>query len=298
MNKYLLSLLVLLVPVSSFAVDLYHYSPIEGCSLRKAAGGSWQVVPPTEVGSDNFTIQISKANAAYSNFKYQGSWYAAKTECFKMSEAPSASSSSDESVVSTTPGSFHMTKGKFFVEPKFSFYMMNGTNMSGGTDPSGIVIEKYKPGIGLAAKFGYYFNDHSDGFLEINKFSGSQSVTGGGLNTTKNDSVLSFNLGYQYFISRKGSFLPYGELALGYNKLSQSLVVPGGTTTNYSGSGIGFILEAGTLYELSQSFALTGALNYTIMSFSELTQDGTTTPQTNTSGYSHLGINIGARYNF
>ena len=295
MNKYLLSLALLLVPVSSFAVDLYHYSPIEGCSLRKAAGGSWQVVPPTEVGNDNFTIQISKANAAYSNFKYQGSWYAAKTECFKLSEAPSGSS--DESVTSTTPGNFKMVKGKLFVEPKLSYYIMTGANTGGGTIGT-TVYDKYKPGIGIAAKVGYYLSEHTDVFLEIATFSGSQSITDPAFTNKLEDSVLSFNVGYQYFISKKGAFLPYGELAVGYNKLSQKMTSSVNGETNYSGSGIGFILEGGALYELSEKISLLGAINYTVMSFSDLTTSGTNFTRQNSTGYSHIGINLGARYNF
>jgi outer membrane protein W len=290
MNKYLLSLVLLLLPVTSFAVDLYHYNPVEGCSLRKAVGTTWQVTPASEVGQDSFTIQLSKANAAYSNFKYQGSWYAAKTECFKLSEG--AVSAADESITSTG-GGFKMQKGKLFVEPKLSLYMMNGANTGGGT-ANGVTVEKYSAGIGIAAKFGYYLTDHSDLFLELNKFGGSQRQTSGGVTTENADSIFSVNVGYQYFFSKMGAFLPYGGIALGYNKLSQTIT--GGFEN--SGSGIGFVLEGGAAYELSSKFALVGALNYTIMSFSELTPTGSTIPIINTLGYSHIGINIGGRYNF
>lgn len=282
MNKYLLPLLFL--SSSAHAMDLYHYRPIEGCSLRKAIGENWQVVSPDEVGQDSFPILTSKVNTAYSNFKYQGAWYAAKTECFEMESLEAGGSG------------FRMKKGKFFVEPKFSFYMMTGSETGGGV-ASGVTVGKYSPSIGLAAKVGYYLNDHSDAFIEINRFAGSR-ITDFGIGTLKNDdSVISFNLGYQYFLSRFKKFLPYGGLALGYNSLSQKQVSSVGTQ-QYSSSGIGFILEAGVLYDLSSRIALMGALNYTIMSFSELTPASGTGTMANTMGYSHLGINLGARYHF
>jgi len=290
MNKYLLPLL--LISTSAFALDLYHYNPIEGCSLRKAVNGAWQIAPASEVGQDSFPIIESKANAAYSNFKYQGAWYAAKTECFQMSEAPSDAGS--ESAASG-PG-LHFAKGGIFVEPKFAFAMMTGSGTSSGTGSSG-TIDKYSPSLGWAIKFGYNLSEHTDLFLELNHFAGKRSMTFSSLAATQEDSVTSFNLGYQYFLSTTGTWLPYGELALGYNKLSDK-ITSSGTTNEYTGSGLGFILEAGVLYDLSSKIALMGALNYTIMNFSELTQASTNTTQQNTTGYSHLGINIGARYEF
>jgi|GEM_PF-3492548 len=292
MNKYLLPLL--LISTSAFALDLYHYNPIEGCSLRKAVNGAWQIAPASEVGQDSFPIIVSKANAAYSNFKYQGTWYAAKTECFQMSDSPADLGMSD---AGTSGPGLHFVKGGIFVEPKLALAIMTGSGTSAGTTSSA-TIDKYSPSMGWAIKVGYNLTDHTDLFLEFNHFAGKRAMSIPPITSTQEDSVTSFNLGYQYFLSTTGTWLPYGALALGYNKLTDKITSSGGTATEYSGSGLGFILEAGVLYDLSSKIALMGALNYTVMNFSELTQSGTSTTQQNTTGYSHLGINFGARYNF
>lgn len=289
MKKYFLALL--LAPLSASAADLYHYNPIEGCSLRKAASGSWQVVQPSEVGQDSFTIIPSKANASFSNFKYQGVWYAAKTECFQLSEAPAGEA---ESVASVGSG-FKIQKGKIFIEPKFSYYFMAGTGTGGGT-VSGTTVEKYKPSIALAVKGGYYLNDHSDLYLELATFSGKRHAAAVGNVEDIDDSIFSINVGYQYFIHMKSALLPYVAVGLGYNKLTQKLT---STNLSYEGSGssIGFVLEGGALYELSKNFALTGALNYTTTSVGTL-KTTSNVEISNEISYSRVGINIGVRYNF
>jgi len=58
----------------------------KGCKLAKFAGGKWIAGDEKDVsGQDVTSVGPSKANGDFSNFKFQGNWYAAKNECLRDS---------------------------------------------------------------------------------------------------------------------------------------------------------------------------------------------------------------------
>jgi hypothetical protein len=303
MKKIILSLL--LVPGITFAADLYHYQLNDGCVLKRFDKKAWQVVDASEVGTENFAIQTSKVNGEYSNFKFKNNWYAAKTSCFELSPEMAAGTGAD--TISAPAGSGNgMKKGGFFFEPKFSFFVMTGA--AGATSQVGntniFTTDKYSPSVGIAGKFGYYLNAQNALFAEIGYFSASQpTISNSTFVGTLNDKIVSFNLGYQHFFLSHGSFTPFVAIALGYNSLTGTVTYNATQSISYSASGVGAYIEGGTHYTLSEHISAVGSLTYTFMGFNPTIANnsavgiaGASFP-TN-SGYGHIGINVGARYNF
>ena len=286
--------LLSLIAAPAFADGLYHYKGGDGCTLKKYENKAWSEASPDAIGTNSFTIQLSRANPNAAVFAVQGSTYGTKKDC--LEESPQSASQSPK-----------VSGGhRYYVEPRLAFLIGGGSGTSSTASGITTTTQKYSPGIEFAGRFGYgvdFWSPKDFVFAELGYFSGSQNETINVASASLSDNVLMFNVGYQHYLTQRGKFTPFGSLAIGYNHLSGTVTAPGASAT-YSASGVGAIIEAGTLYDLSTRFQLLGSLSYHIMSFSPtfgasnsaaFTVGGTVPDP---ASYSNFGINLGARYNF
>lgn len=299
------SILILAVLFGSqaFADGFYKFKGGEGCTLKKYQNKAWSDASPDDLSSSAFPIQLSRANPNSAVFAVKGVTYGTKKDCLEETSAPAGASSAGSS------GGFFKGK-RIFSELKVSESIVNGTNASAQTAGT-FSTQSYSASIGFAGKFGYGVDfwapaDHV--FFEIGYFSGSQagSVTGSTITYLESDKLYDFHLGYQhYFLLSGSSFTPFASLAIGLSSESGTRTLST-FTASYSGIGFTGYLEAGTLYELSKKWSLTGSLNYNLASITPTV--GTTNSASlagavgaaivNPVGLSRIGINIGGRYTF
>ena len=278
------------------------------CKLAKFVGGKWTLVNEREVNGRAITnITASQANADFSNFKYQNTWFATRNDCIKDGVGIAGGSLSDTSMSGSMP---------YYVELKLQKYLIMGSNTGASTTTSGSVVataDAYASSIGFEGRFGYRMKSGRVVFLDIASLSAGQNIAYSGAITGTpkvSDSILKVNVGYQITFTRS-SLRPYFAGSLGYAKLSGTIVGDvatsgGGGTLGvaYSASGFDLAVEGGILEELSSHWSVVESLGFTYLSLSPKID------QSNASGidplnsliiargYSHLTLAVGARYSF
>ena len=273
------------------------------CKLAKSVGGKWILADGKELEGHEFASNVSKANGDFSNFKYNGTWYAVRTEC--LQEAGSGGDSSS--------GSGPSAGKKYYVELRGQKYLMMGAGASGG--PSGTAGQALSPlvsGIGIGARLGYYWREDKVLFLDVNTLSAAQTTTFTGSTSgdlVSADSILTINIGYQMpFKSSYFGLVPYVAGSVGYAKYTETqsgTLSPGGLTSfTYGTSTFDVKVEGGVTYSLTSHLDGVFNLAYTYLTIGTKTVTDSNIassigkPITNPIGYSYLTTALGVRYSF
>ena len=281
-------------------------SPDHPCKLAKSVGGKWLVADGSELSGQQFAASVSKANGDFSNFKYNGTWYAVRTEC--LQDAGSGSSGSEGSADSSNAGK------KYYAELRAQKYLMMGAGAGGG--PNGTAGQTNSPlasSLGIGARLGYYWKEDKIIFLDINTLSAAQTTTYVGSpsgTTAVADSILMINVGLQMpFKTARFGFIPYVAGSLGYAKFTETFagtLAPGGAIAIAdSASTFNVKLEGGGTYRFTQHLDGVLSLAYTYLNIANKNitasnypapalQVGSSSP--NSLGYSHLTVGFGIRY--
>jgi hypothetical protein len=283
------------------------------CKLVKFSGGKWVATVENDVdGQKVSNVSQSKANAEYSNFKWQNIWFAAKSECIK--DLATAKTISDESTADI------QVKKHIFISAEVSKFLMLGNNMGVTTyaPDAGITATStaYSSDVGFGGRVGYEFNDHCSLIFDVSHFGGSQNIQIGGNYVgadEASENILKVNVGVQapVFHPVIWDLQPYVAALVGYAHLSGQITGPiqasggpaGGTLgIGYSASGFDFVLEAGVSKEFATHWSALFNVGYNYLSFNpKINQTNGVYPNgstLNSKGYSNLGFSLGARYDF
>jgi hypothetical protein len=316
MNFAFVSILFGLGITSAYAANSKSFHVIEGvdkgCKVAKFSGGKWVANPEQDLnGQDITNVTPSKANAEFSNFKYLGNWYAAKSECIKDAEGGGSADSSSGSDGYVDSGSLP----KSFIDLKLQKYLVMGSNTAASSTLIGgttIASDAYKSGVGFSGRYGMHWKENKYFILDVASFSATQDNVWTGGSTTgapqTSDSILKINVGMQMAFSKPLFGLkPYVAGSLGYAKLTGKITGPvtGGTLgVGYSASGFDLTVEGGLVKEFSPHWSGLFSLGFTYLSLSpkvdttNLAQLYPLNSDMPKRGYSHLTAALGARYSF
>lgn len=301
---FLLAILLLISPSVFAETKVFNPGAAPDCKLNKAVKGKW--VSTTDA-YDGQPVELSPVGSAgkFSSFKMNGQHYASRTECFTSADAAGGGSESPP-----VDGELK----RWFVEPRGRYAILMGDGVKGGTTTSGTVTQTvgaYDLGFGYGGRVGFRIDEQRALFVEGITMTGTQTATYSGAATgsaTAAEKFLRINAGYITHFGA-GPFRPYSALGLGIVSFSGSLAGTissiGPFEVQYSATAFNLVAELGATYAFSPMFELVASVDYQYLSIKQYKVEKSNFPTittgsnlSNTVGYSHLGLALGARINF
>lgn len=282
-----------------YATEYYFFNLHSSqCVLQKYVNNTWVDVldPDREIGNLLVDIQPSAENPQHSNFKYNETLYTASTTCFVKKYF-------NVTHPEPPPPPKPFTLSPLFIESTASYSVMTGSGTSAET-VNGVTSNRYSPNIGINGRVGYRLDERNGVYGEFKYFSGAMNFTAP-VNTTEQDKILNFDVGYQRYFLENPLRLFFG-VAAGYSSWSANVTAASlDLNESLGASSFNAVGEIGVIYKLVKNFSATANCAYTYLNISHGTVDSTNNSShsvgesvSNSINFSHIDLNVGFRYDF